>query len=157
MAQCRRPRMPLITMQEPARCHLPLLEQKLPAPGSSSTAVPLGDFGPKPYWCIYSLHPGCHTFGNTRLRLPSIGFFITETPSTGVSFVASRTTVPGWTTCPLLCGCAGCGSRYLLPHSSPGLEGDAVDLAVLSFRTCCVLTASLQSRQLQSTNEKHEV
>ena len=69
----------------------PSLGQNLSTPGSSSTAVPLGDFGPKPYGRIYSLHPGCHIFGNTRLRLSSIGFFITETPSTGVSSVASMT------------------------------------------------------------------
>ena len=96
----------------------PLLGQNLSTPGSSSTAVPLGDFGPKPFGYIYILHPGCHTFGNTRLRLPGIGFFITETPSTGVSSVASRTRVPRRTTFPFLCGCAGCGSRYLLPHIS---------------------------------------
>ena len=109
VAQHRCPRIPLPNRQEPARCHLLLRGQNIPTPGSSSTAVPLGDFGPKPYGCIYSLHPGCHTFGNTRLRLPSVGFFITETPSTGVSFVAYRTKVPRrTTTCPHLCGCAGC-------------------------------------------------
>ena len=56
----------------------PFLDQKLPTPGSSFTAMPLGDFGPKPDGCIYGLHPGCHTFGNTRLRLFSIEFPITE-------------------------------------------------------------------------------
>ena len=62
----------------------------------------------KPYGCIYSLHPGCHTFGNTRLRLPCIGFFITETPSTGASSVAGWSRVPRRTTCPHLSGYTGC-------------------------------------------------
>ena len=42
------------------------------------------------------------------------------------------------------------GSRYLLPHWSPDLEGDGVDQAVSSDRPCCVLTTCLQSRQLPS-------
>ena len=62
----------------------------------------------KPYGCIYSQHPGCHTFGNTRLRLPCIGFFITETLSTGVSLVAAWSRVPRRTTRPSLRGYAGC-------------------------------------------------
>ena len=86
----------------------PFLDQKLPTLGSSSTTVPLRDFGPKTIGCIYSLHPGCHTFGNTRLRLPCIGFFITETPSTGVSSVAGWSRVPRRTTCPYLSGYTGC-------------------------------------------------
>ena len=104
----QRPRRPPSHTQEPARCHLPLLDQKLPTPGSSSTAVPLGYLGPKPVGCTYSLHPGCHTFGDTRRRLPNIGFTISETPSKGVSFVASRSRVPRRTICPSLCGYAGC-------------------------------------------------
>ena len=108
--------------QEPSICHLPILYQKLSTPGSSSTAVPLGDFGPKPVGCIYSLHPGCHTFGDTRLRLPSIGFPTTETLSKGVSFVASRSRVPRRTTCPSLCGCAGC---WLKIPSTTTLHSDA--------------------------------
>ena len=61
----------------------------------------------KPYGRIYSLHPGCHTFGNSRLRLLCIGFFITETPSTGVSSVAGWSRVPRRTTCPHLSGYTG--------------------------------------------------
>ena len=99
--------------QDPARCHLPLLYQNLPTPGSRSTAVVLEDLGLKPDGCIYSLHPGCHTFGDTRLRLPSIRFTITETPSKGVSFVASRSRVPRRKTCPSLCGCGGCWLKVL--------------------------------------------
>ena len=62
----------------------------------------------KPHGCSYSLHPGCHTSGNTRLRLPCIGFFITETPSTGVSSVAGWSRVPRRTTCPHISGYTGC-------------------------------------------------
>ena len=104
----RCPRIPPSNTQEPARCHLPLLDLKLSTPGSSSTEVPLGDFGPKPVGCIYNLHASCHTFGDSWLRLPSIGFPITETPSTGVSFVAAWSRLPRRTTYPPLCGYAGC-------------------------------------------------
>ena len=62
----------------------------------------------KLYGCVYSLHPGCHTFGHTRVRLPCIGFFITETPSTGVSPVAGWSRVPRRTTFPHLSGYTGC-------------------------------------------------
>ena len=108
VAQRRCPRILPFNTQEPARCPLPLLDQKLSTPGSSSTAVPLGDFGPKPVGCIYCLHPGFHTFGDTRLRLPSIGFPITDTPSKGVLFVASRSRILRRTICPSLCSHAGC-------------------------------------------------
>ena len=81
-------------------------------PGSGSTAVPLGHFGPKPDGCIYSLHPGCHTFGNTRPRLLSIGFPMGKT-SSKVSFVASHSGVPRKTTCPLFVVAPVVGSRYL--------------------------------------------
>ena len=72
-----------------------------------------GDSGPKPVGCIYSLHPGCHPLEDIGLRLPSIGFPITETLFTGFSFVASRSRVPRRTTClpPLWL-------RRLLAHST---------------------------------------
>ena len=91
----------------------PFLDQKLPTLRSSSTALPLETSARKPYGCIYSLHPGCHTLGNTRLRLPCIGFFITETPSTGVSSVAGWSRVTRRTTCPHLSGYTGCWLEVL--------------------------------------------
>ena len=108
VGQRRCPQIPSSKTQEPASCRLPLLDQKLSTPGSRSTPVPLGDIGPKPVGCIYSLHPGCHTFEDTTICLTNIGFPITEMPSKGVTFVASRSRVPGRTTCPSLCGSAGC-------------------------------------------------
>ena len=122
MAQRRCPRIPPFNTQEPARCHLPLPDQKLSTPGSSSTGVPLGDFGPKHVGCIYSLDPGCHTFGETRLRLPSIGFPITEKPSEGVSFVALRSGVPRRTTCPPFVATPVVCPRHLLPQTHTVLK-----------------------------------
>ena len=116
VAKRRCPRIPPSHTQVPARCHLPLLDQKVPTPESSSTAVPQGDFRPKSVGCIYSLHLGCHTFGDIRLRLPSIGFPITETPSKGFSFVASRSRVPRTTTCTPFVATPVVGPMYLLLH-----------------------------------------
>ena len=120
VAQRRCPRILLPNTLEPARCQLPLLGQNLCTLGSSSISVPLGDFGPKPVGCIYSLHPGCHTFGNTRLRLPSIGFTITETrlqespPSRRGPGCPEGRPVPPSVAAPVI------GSRYLLPHRRCG-------------------------------------
>ena len=69
----------------------------------------------KPYGCIYSLHPGYHTFGNNRLCLRYIGVIITETPPTGVSSVASRIREPRRTMWPPFVAALVVGSRYLLP------------------------------------------
>ena len=57
---------------------------------------------------VFKKHPGCHTFGNTRPRLPCIGFVITKTPSKGVSSVAGWSRVPRRTTCPHPSGYTGC-------------------------------------------------
>ena len=98
-AQRRRPRILRSYTQEPARCHLPLLEQKLFTPGSSSTAAPLADIGPKPFGCTSSLHLGCHPLEDTRRRPPGSGISISETPSKGFCFVAARSRVPRRATC----------------------------------------------------------
>ena len=93
--------------------------------------MPLGDICPKLVGCIYSLHPGCYSVGDNRLRLPSFGFPINETPSKGVSFFPSRSRVFRRTTCPPFVPTPVVGPRYLLPHCSPDLEGEGVEQAVL--------------------------
>ena len=143
------PRIPPSNTQEPARCHLPNLDQKLSTPGSSTTAVPLGDIGPKPVGCIYSLHPGCHTCRDIRLRLPCIGFPITKTPSKGVSFVASRS-------CPSLCGCAGCWPKA--PSTTMIFaRKTAVEIISRGVIALIVLDVFLDVKPVPNSNHFHQV
>ena len=104
------PRIPLPTTQEPPRCHLPLSGPESTYAGIQLYRGAAGRLRPENPTGVFTVCTQVATPLETLgYACPAcIGFFITETPSTGVPSVAGWSSVPRRTTCPHLSGYTGC-------------------------------------------------